>query len=127
MQSFVSENSQLYQQLFDEMMKRFHLEAKATAEKADVSEVMLSRFRRGKADLGASKLIALLLAIPAEARMWYLSELFGVSPGHSLRSLIAQAPPEEQAEALRVIADIFANHSRETAEPVNLALRRMTI
>jgi len=73
MQSFVSENSQLYQQLFDEMMKRFHLEAKATAEKADVSEVMLSRFRRGKADLGASKLIALLLVIPAEARMWYLS------------------------------------------------------
>jgi len=37
-----------------------------------------------------------------------------------LRSLIAQAPPEEQAEALRVIADVFANHSRETAEPVNL-------
>lgn len=120
MQSFVSKNSQSYQQLFDEMMKRFHLEAKATAHKADVSEVMLSRFRRGKADLGASKLIALLLAVPVEARMWYLSELFGVSPSHSLRSLVAQAPPEEQAEALRVIADVFASNSRVTTEPVKL-------
>lgn len=121
MQSFVSGNSQRYQQLFDEMMKRFNLEAKATAEKADVSEVMLSRFRRGKADLGASKLISLLLVVPAEARMWYLSELFSENPGVSLRSLIAQAPPQEQAEVLRVIADLFVRNNRETTEPVDLA------
>lgn len=120
MQSFVSQTTQRYQQLFDEMMKRFNLEAKATAEQAEVSEVMLSRFRRGKADLGASKLIALLLAVPVEARVWYLSELFGQKPGVSLRSLIAQAPPEEQAEVLRLIADIFANHNREATNTVQL-------
>lgn len=120
MQSFVSEKTQRYQQLFDEMMNRFHLEAKTTAEQAKVSEVMLSRFRRGKADLGASKLIALLLAVPVEARVWYLSELFGQKPGTSLRSLIAQAPPEEQAEVLRLIADIFVNNSREATDTVQL-------
>ncbi|AUB41880.1 Lambda repressor-like, DNA-binding domain [Nostoc flagelliforme CCNUN1] len=120
MQSFVSEKTQSYQQLFDEMMNRFNLEAKKTAEQAKVSEVMLSRFRRGKADLGASKLIALLLAIPVEARVWYLSELFGQRTGISLRSLIAEAPPEEQAEVLRLIADIFVNNSREATDPVQL-------
>ncbi|MBD2248101.1 XRE family transcriptional regulator [Nostoc sp. FACHB-888] len=120
MQSFVSEKTQSYQQLFDEMMNRFNLEAKKTAEQAKVSEVMLSRFRRGKADLGASKLIALLLAIPVEARIWYLSELFGQRPGISLRSLIAEAPPEEQAEVLRLIADIFVNNSREATDSVQL-------
>jgi hypothetical protein len=35
-----------------------------------------------------------------------------------LRSLIAEAPPEEQAEVLRLIADIFVNNSREATEPV---------
>jgi transcriptional regulator with XRE-family HTH domain len=120
MQSFVSEKTQRYQQLFDEMMNRFNLEAKTTAEQAKVSEVMLSRFRRGKADLGASKLIALLLAVPVEARLWYLSELFGQEPGVSLRSLIAEAPPEQQAEVLRLIADIFVNNSREATDSVQL-------
>jgi len=34
------------------------------------------------------------------------------------RSLIAEAPPEEQAEVLRLIADIFVNNSREATDPV---------
>lgn len=58
--------------------------------------------------------------MPVEARVWYLSELFGQKPGVSLRSLIAQAPPEEQAEVLRLIADIFANHNREATNTVQL-------
>ncbi len=122
MQSFVSDNDQFYQQLFDEMLKRFGIEAKATAQKAGVSEVMLSRFRRGKADLGAEKLISLLLVVPHEARMWYLSELFGISPNMSLRNLIAQAPPEEQAEVLHLIADSFAKNQKaeNTVDTVEL-------
>ena len=122
MQSFVSGNEQFYQQLFDEMLKRFCIEAKATAQKAGVSEVMLSRFRRGKVDLGSEKLISLLLVVPHEARMWYLSELFGISPNTSLRNLIAQAPPEEKVEALRLIADSFdGNQNNEnTVETVEL-------
>ncbi|MDF5725820.1 MAG: hypothetical protein PUP91_36315, partial [Rhizonema sp. PD37] len=47
---------------------------------AGISEVMVSRFRREKSDIGASRLIALLFAVPADARTWYLSELFGESP-----------------------------------------------
>jgi len=116
----MSDNFQTYQQLFDQMMKRFDLEAKAISAKAEVSEVMLSRFRHGKADLGASKLIALLLAVPPEARMWYLSELFGQKPGVSLRSQVLQASPEEQAEVLHLMAEILVSKRRSATASVEL-------
>ncbi|KYC34890.1 hypothetical protein WA1_50145 [Scytonema hofmannii PCC 7110] len=101
------------QKLFDEMLKRFNISAKDIAEVADISEVMVSRFRNGKADLGASKLFALLFAVPIDAQKWYISELFGFIPDGSLRSLILKAPLTEQAEALRLIADLFLMNNRE--------------
>ncbi len=123
MQSFITEDSEPYQKLFDEMMKRFNLEAKTISQKAGVSEVVLSRFRRARADLGASKLVALLLAVPPEARSWYISELFGQTPGTtSLRSQVAQAPPQEQAEVLRLMADLFESSKRQVTEADELAI-----
>ncbi|WP_026736128.1 helix-turn-helix domain-containing protein [Fischerella sp. PCC 9605] len=122
MQNFVSvDGLDLHWRLFDEMMNRFNLSVNETAKAAGISRVVLSRFRHGKADLGAAKLIALLLVVPQEARMWYLSELFGVIPSHSLRSMIAQAPPEEQAEVLRLMADLFVSNNRTTANTAELA------
>jgi transcriptional regulator with XRE-family HTH domain len=125
MQSFASKAEfDMHWRLFDEMINRFNLCVTEIAETAGVSRVMLSRFRHGKADLGAAKLIALLLVVPHEARMWYVSELLGISPGTSLRNLIAQAPPEERVEALRLIADSFDryNHKPESdVEAVELA------
>jgi len=102
--------------LFDEMLNRFSLSAKGLAEVADVSEVMISRFRRGKADLGAAKLLALLTNVPQEAREWYLSELLGIKLNTSLRSLILSASHDEIEEILRLLADRWAvlqGHSHE--------------
>ncbi|MBF2064323.1 MAG: XRE family transcriptional regulator [Calothrix sp. C42_A2020_038] len=110
MQSFVSqENFESHWRLFDEMMNRFNLNATKIAADAGISRVILSRFRHGKADLGAAKLIALLLVLPQEARTWYLCELFGIkTEGTSLRTMVEGAAPEEQVEVLRLIADSLA-------------------
>lgn len=104
MQSFVKEPINLHQKLFDEMLIHFNLNAKAIAAAAGVSEVMVSRFRNGRMDLGASKLIALLENVPDEAREWYIASLLGVKPGTSLRSLVLSASPKEKAEVLSLIA-----------------------
>jgi len=105
MQSFVAQQVEPHQKLFDEMLNRFGLSAKALAESADVSEVMISRFRRGKVDLGAAKLLALLAKVPQEAREWYLSELLGIKPNTSLRSLILSASHDQVEEVLHLLAD----------------------
>jgi predicted transcriptional regulator len=105
MQSFVTQSVEPHQKLFDEMFNRFDLSAKAIAEAADVSEVMVSRFRRGKVDLGAAKLVAILANVPQEAREWYLSQLLGVKLGVSLHSLVQSASPQEKAEALKLITN----------------------
>jgi len=106
MQSFVAETETLesHQKLFDEMLNRFNLSAKAISSATGVSEVMISRFRRGKVDLGAAKLIALLATVPDEAKEWYLAQLLGVKPGISLRSFVISASPQEKAEVLNIIA-----------------------
>ena len=72
----------------------------------DISEGMVSRFRSGKSDITAIKLIALLLNVPEEARMWYISQLFGQKPAYNLREFVTSISPTEQAEILRIIADI---------------------
>lgn len=105
MQSFVTQQIEPHQKLFDEMLNRFNLSAKVLGEAAGVSEVMISRFRRGKVDLGTAKFLALLANAPQEARDWYLSELLGVKPNVSLRSLILSASPEDIEEILHLLAE----------------------
>lgn len=123
MQSFVTQQVELHQQLFDEMLNRFNLSAKGLAEASDVSEVMISRFRRGKVDLGAAKLLALLTKAPQEAREWYLSELLGIKPNTSLRSLILSADPTDIEEILRLLADRWAIiQTSESAERSQVTL-----
>ena len=124
MQSFVTQQVEPHQKLFDEMLNRFSLSAKALAEATDVSEVMISRFRRGKVDLGAAKLMALLTKVPQEAREWYLSELLGVKLNTTLRALILSADPADIEEILRLLADRWAIiQKRESADrsPATLA------
>ncbi len=97
--------SQRYQKLFGETLERFELNARSICDASGVSEVMLSRFRNGKVDLGSSKLIALIQSLPKEPKDWYLSQLFGSAPKETLRSLIREASPQEKAEILMMIAE----------------------
>ncbi|WP_017654894.1 hypothetical protein [Fortiea contorta] len=114
MQNFVTEETSLYQQLFDEMFDRFSLSAKVVAKQAGVSEVLISRFRKGKADLGTRKFLALLGAVPMEAREWYLSQLLGAKPGVSLQKLVSTASPVEKVEILNLIAHSFLEERKTT-------------
>jgi transcriptional regulator with XRE-family HTH domain len=101
------------------MFDRFNLSAKVVAKQAGVSEVLISRFRKGKADLGTGKFLALLGAVPTEAREWYLSQLLGAKPGVSLRVLVSAASPVERVEILNLIGHSFLE-DRTTTEPSEL-------
>lgn len=104
MQEFVTQKNETHQQLFDEMMNRFNISAKELARTAGISEVMLSKFRRGKADLGMSKFLAVFAVVPDEAKEWYISRLLGFKPKASLRSQIIAASPQEKAEVFNALA-----------------------
>ncbi|MHC5730850.1 MAG: XRE family transcriptional regulator [Nostoc sp.] len=114
MQNFVTEETSLYQQLFDEMFDRYNLSAKVVAKQAGVSEVLISRFRKGKADLGTRKFLALLGAVPIEAREWYLSQLLGAKPGLSLQKLVSAASAVERVEIINLIAHSFLEDRNTT-------------
>ncbi|MBW4600507.1 MAG: XRE family transcriptional regulator [Calothrix sp. FI2-JRJ7] len=120
MQQIITENVELHQKLFDEMLTRFNISAKDLARTAGISEVMLSRFRRGKADLGMSKFLAILTAVPEEAKNWYVSQLLGTKPKASLRTWIESAPMEERAEALCVLAEAIAKTCVTTSKDKSL-------
>jgi hypothetical protein len=115
MQQIITENVELHQKLFDEMLSRFNISAKDLAYTAGISEVMLSRFRRGKADLGMSKFLPILNAVPEEAKNWYVSQLLGTKPKVSLRTWIESAPMSERAEALCVLAEAIAKNCVTTS------------
>ncbi|MEM6752659.1 MAG: helix-turn-helix transcriptional regulator [Cyanobacteria bacterium P01_C01_bin.38] len=104
MQKFVKHKIETHQQLFDEMMNYFNISAKELAEAAGISEVMLSKFRRGKSDLGMSKFLSVFAVIPDEAKEWYVSRLLGIKPKASLRSQIIAASPQEKAEVFNALA-----------------------
>jgi transcriptional regulator with XRE-family HTH domain len=115
MQKTATELPKKHQQLFDEMFKRFKLSAKELAEEADISEGMFSRFRQGKSDFTATKLIEILLLVPEEARMWYITQLFGQKPGKNWQESVTQASSQEIGQILRIIAGIYTD-SREITD-----------
>ncbi|NJL80715.1 MAG: XRE family transcriptional regulator [Richelia sp. SM2_1_7] len=85
-----------------------------------VSEVTLSRFRRGRGDLLTTKFLALLLVLPEDAREWYISRLVGSKPKINLRSLVMEASPQEKAEVLNALA-AWVVQSREYKDSSHLA------
>jgi transcriptional regulator with XRE-family HTH domain len=104
MQEIVTQGMETHQNLFDQMLERFGLSAREIGEAAGISEVTLSRFRRGKADLLTTKFLTVLSVLPKDAREWYISQLVGSKPQASLRSLVLEASPQEKAEVLNALA-----------------------
>ncbi|MBF2018461.1 MAG: XRE family transcriptional regulator [Rivularia sp. T60_A2020_040] len=120
MQEIVTKGMETHQRLFDEMLERFDISAKEIAQLIGVSEVTLSRFRRGKGDLLTTKFLALLLVLPEDAREWYISRLVGSKPKINLRSLVMEASPQEKAEVLNALA-AWVVQSREYKDSSHLA------
>jgi transcriptional regulator with XRE-family HTH domain len=115
MQEIVTQNMEMHQKLFDEMLERFDISAKEISQLIGVSEVTLSRFRRGKADLLTTKFLSLLLVLPEDAREWYVSRLVGSKPKTNLRSLVIEASPQEKAEVFNALA-VWVVQSRESKD-----------
>ena len=115
MQEIVTKGMETHQKLFDEMLERFDISAKEIAELTGVSEVTLSRFRRGKGDLLTTKFLNVLLVLPENAREWYISQLVGSKPKTNLRSLVMDASPQEKAELLNALA-VWIVQSRENQD-----------
>ncbi|NJM19108.1 MAG: XRE family transcriptional regulator [Richelia sp. RM2_1_2] len=120
MQEIVTKGMETHQRLFDEMLERFDISAKEIAQLIGVSEVTLSRFRRGRGDLLTTKFLALLLVLPEDAREWYISRLVGSKPKINLRSLVMEASPQEKAEVLNALA-AWVVQSREYKDSSHLA------
>lgn len=119
MQEIVTKDMETHQKLFDEMLERFDISAKEISKLIGVSEVTLSRFRRGKGDLLTTKFLALLLVLPEDAREWYISQLVGSKPKINLRSLVMEASPQEKAEVLNALA-VWVAQSRESKDSSHL-------
>jgi transcriptional regulator with XRE-family HTH domain len=107
MQEIVTKTMDTHHELFNEMLERFNLSAREVGEAAGISEVTLSRFRRGKADLLTSKFLHILNVIPEEAKDWYLSQLLGSQPTIGWRKIIKTASTTEKVEMLSLIANSF--------------------
>jgi hypothetical protein len=108
------------QELFNQMLERFQLNARLICQASGVSEVMVSRFRNGNVDLGSSKFVALIQSLPPEAKDWYLSQLFGSVPRETVRSLIESASPKEKGEILIMIAMSMQDDDTEATVPTQL-------
>jgi hypothetical protein len=102
------------------MMNKFHLEARSLAAilvsqgltpSTETAVVLISRFRRGKADLGSARLVALLNGVPVEARQWYLSQVFGVEASVNWRSLLSNLDAQGWSELFAAIAEETANQT----------------
>ena len=119
MQENLTKKMQLHQRLFDEMLTNFDIQASDIAEVTGISEVSLSKFRRGKADLGTAKFLAILAILPDEAREWYVSQILGAKPKTNLRLLVSEASPQEKAEVLNAIASWAQNVSTTEASLVS--------
>jgi hypothetical protein len=109
-----------HQRTFDQMMNKFHLEARNLAAilvsqgltpSTETAVVLISRFRRGKADLGSARLVALLNGVPVEARQWYLSQVFGVEASVNWRSLLSNLDAQGWSELFAAIAEETANQT----------------
>jgi transcriptional regulator with XRE-family HTH domain len=111
-----------YRDAFNQTLEKFSITAKSLAQKSGVQERQISQFRHGK-DLMSETLFGLIAALPNEAKIYYFSCVNGESMLDTvdLPSLIAQAPPQKQAEALHLIAEIFAKNVRNDTDTVGLA------
>ncbi len=111
-----------FSQALDKTLDEFDISAKWLSEKTGVSQQMISGFRRGNQRIYSDSLEKILAGLPTDARNYLLCELAEVDTNKvDLRSLIVKAPPQEQAEALHLIAEIFAKNIRNNTDTVEFA------
>ena len=111
-----------FSQALDKTLDRFGISAKWLSEKTGVSQQMISGFRRGNQRIYSDSLEKIIAGLPTDAKNYLLCQLAEVDTNQvDLRSLIVQAPPAEQVEVLRLIAEILAKNVRNNTDTVEFA------
>lgn len=99
------------------MMIRFEIEAKKLAADSKVSEIQISRFRRGKQDLHAEALLRLLANVPQGAKQWYLNAVLAadVQLGTEMGAFPHGLNPQELSQLLYMAAEWLKNSNSTEA------------
>lgn len=88
------------------MMETYGISAKKLAVESGVSEITISRFRRGKQPMTTENLDTLLMAVPAEARIYFFKILTGEiveAKCPTLQDMVLEAKPHQLTIALQII------------------------
>lgn len=110
-----------FSQALDKTLDKFGISAKWLSQKTGVSQQMISGFRRGNQRIYSDSLEKIIAGLPTDAKNYLLCQLAEVDTNKvDLRSLIVQAPPAEQVEALRLIAEILAKNVRNNTDTIEL-------
>ncbi|MDJ0902779.1 MAG: hypothetical protein QNJ55_28655 [Xenococcus sp. MO_188.B8] len=90
-------------QAFDQSLKDYGVSAKLLSEKSGVSERMISQFRNSRQRIYSDTLEKLLLALPFEVRLHFLSLVLGVEI--TPEKLVVGMKEAELSSLLNAIAD----------------------
>lgn len=107
-----------WNQAFDQTLNTYGVSAKWLSRKSGVSEVVISRFRRGKQAVNTDTLNALLKPLPTEAKDYFFSKLRGsevILTAPEIESLIEKMEFSQLANLLSLIASRM-KHPRETTD-----------
>ena len=112
---------------FDKMLADHGISAKKLAQQSGVSEITISRFRRGRQPMSTETLDALLMAVSAEARSYFFEILAGQQPKKcpTLQDIILEAEVDQLAKALQIISARFNKIIKDPSvlQDVNLKTR----
>lgn len=85
---------------FDRMMNDYGISAKWLSEKSGISEVTISRFRKGKQPVTTETLNSLLSPLPREAQEYFFQAVVG--------SFVSKAPMEIEEIVRKMDADTLS-------------------
>lgn len=108
-----------FSQALDLTLKDFGITARSIAEKSQVSEQMISRFRLGKQNIYTNNLEKIIQALPEKAQSHFYSLLLEQSVRDrcpSAKELTSKMNPIELAELLNAIAKQLVQQTSEQTE-----------
>lgn len=110
---------------FDRMMSAHGLSAKWLSDESGVSEVTISRFRKGKQPMTTDNLGKLLSFVPHEAQQYFFKVLIGqiLNPRLSMEEMVESMSPSEVSAVLSAIAARLSSKPSKFADEKDLQLQ----
>ncbi len=96
-----------WNQAFDRTLKTYRISAKWLSEQSGVSEISISKFRRGHVSMTTDTLNTLLVAMPEGARQYFFETLLGTAVtarAQTLEEMIEDMDSRSLTSVLQAIA-----------------------